>query len=126
MNADTVKAIQDALTPLATKIGEGAAHVYQIYVKQQYVTGIGEIISCAVLLLIVLALTILFVRWADATEPDIYSLVESKVTRKVLVVMAGAFACFILTFILVDGVQHLINPEYYAIQDILLTAKGSK
>jgi hypothetical protein len=121
MNSETVKSIQDALTPLATKLGEGAAHVYAIYVREQYVSGVGSIIWSVVWLLLSAAVIVgaskLF-RWASKEDEE-----EVMTAAVIMGTGLGLVILVIATSCLDSGIQHLLNPEYYAIQDILDSVK---
>ena len=128
MSPETVKAIGEALKPLADKLGQGAAHIYEVFVKQQYVTGVAFLIwGGLALLLAVTAAGIglsFYKKWStlkaedagwERTEtPGTVAVVTSVATFLLLVVMTGFAA---------SGVMHLLNPEYYAIQDVLCTVK---
>lgn len=118
MNADTVKAIGDALKPLADKIGQGGAHVYEVFTRQQYVVGVGHVIIGLVLLLLAVIGAVnlrKFIKWDMDDGSD-------GVLSFFLCLALLAFF-FIGLAVAVDGVMHILSPEYYAIQDIMCQVK---
>jgi hypothetical protein len=121
MTPDTVKAIQDALAPVAAKIGEGAQYGWEVVIRQQIITAYVDFIWTAASILgcaVCLSLTIYFVR--KKREGGYLSDWEIGIGLFAIL----TFACALWVFIeLTDGVQHLFNPDYYALQFFIDLAK---
>src|SRR5438045_7122554 len=56
MNEQSIKALQDALNPLAQKLGEGAAQLYAIYVRQMVIEGWLGLLECLAFVVVLYAL----------------------------------------------------------------------
>jgi hypothetical protein len=120
MNKETVDAIVNAIKPVAEKIGEGAAHLYQVYVRQVYVEGVvcltvGLPISLAVLVASIYILKSGMKAYQEDGEGEI----RVGVACLLLLISLVSIAAFAS-----DGVMRLLNPEYYAIDRILSTVRG--
>jgi predicted exporter len=119
MNQDTIKQITDALSPVAQKLGEGAGALFQIYVRQEIIQGIEELGGAALLLIVALIFTaITFKTWKWACKRDL-EIFTGMATGTAIVV-----ALIVAPFLVFDGLPHLINPQYYAIQDISCTVRS--
>lgn len=110
MSPDTVKAIQDALTPLAQKLNESAEFVFKAYVLHAYAFGVALAIGGIVATLVAIALVVVSARQKDS-EIWIMTFIPVIVTAVVGLGLLGS------------GIMHLIAPQYYAIHDILCTVK---
>lgn len=119
MSPDTVKAISDALAPLASKLEQTGGHVYQIFTRQQYITGIVGIVWGVVMLMISMVLAY---NLARLIKWDVEDGTDGAISTMVVITGIGLF--FLGTLVLLDGFQHLMNPEYYTITDILQKATG--
>lgn len=124
MTPETIKSVQEALTPLAEKLGEGAAHVYEVYTRQIYAESVGMLVIAGMLSAVLVAWLIFISRpsssdpsktrafaWSDAS--DGFSTVFTSCLS--IIILPGVIA---LVF---NGLIGLINPEYYAIQRLLET-----
>ncbi|HBU90249.1 hypothetical protein FO510_05435 [Bacillus pumilus] len=106
---------------LAAKLGVAAEHVYGVLVKQAVVGGGVSIGASLVLLLIAIVIPILCMR-------------EAKRRKGVIpdgLAIAFGWCVFISVFLLilacilgVNGIKAVLNPEYYAIIEILDTIGG--
>ena len=128
MSPETVKAIGDALKPLAEKIGQGGAHVYEVFTRQQYVLGIGFFIWGGLALILAVAAAGVaithFRRWSKLkAEKAGWSETETPGMITVIALTATMFGLIVAVGFISSGTMHLLNPEYYAIQDILCTVK---
>ncbi len=114
MNPDTTKQIIDAIRPLAEKLGQGTGHLYEVFVRQQFVDAVGYAIWAVILLLVGVFLIWILLRFREEVE-DV-SMIAGILGVCLLVgsVFAGQAA-----------IKRMINPEYYAIQAILCAAKGA-
>lgn len=118
MNPETVQQIQEALTPLANKLGEGAEFVYATYVRQQVITGIlATAVGAIAMVIAILIAKILLKAAAKVDEYDKDGYYAALATTVVLGALFGIGFIF-------DGLQHLLNPHYYAIQTLLDTVRS--
>lgn len=109
MDANTIKAIQDALAPIADKIGQGATYTWTVVLKQQYVVAISDFFFSAFFL--VLTIIFGFIAYKSGKKIDEYDGVG----------MVSWFSIFTILSLIVtatslyDAIAHLINPGYYAL-----------
>lgn len=106
---------------LAAKLGVAADHVYGVLVKQAVVNGGTDIGASVVLLLIAIAIPVVCTQIAKRRKgviPDGLAI-------------AFGWGLFISVFLLilacilgVNGIKAVLNPEYYAIKEILDTIGG--
>jgi uncharacterized protein YqhQ len=123
---DKVTAYIDAL---AQKLGVAAEHVYITLIRQQYVEGITSIIAC----LFAIGVTFYIAKKTTeltknkreaAKEKWITSMSEDLAPVAVAVTWVLFFISLIVTMFVIPGsVSQLINPEYYAIKEILNSLK---
>ncbi|MEC1707409.1 hypothetical protein P9E09_07045 [Bacillus mojavensis] len=125
---------------LAAKLGVAAEHVYGVLVKQAIANGITNVVV-GVILLIAFVLTVRFMiailtkaEYEEVTH--YYGDSKTPVNKYAKISSAGGGSVWVLiiAFILIssvaglvcltEGFKALINPEYYAIKEILDTVKG--
>lgn len=130
INADTINAIKDAVSPLASKIGQGAEHLYIVFVKQQVVNGATQLIYalfCIAGLVALLYLARYLVKvltegdGRHSLDPDLVKVV--KIAVLLVSLLIGGITLSVTVGYLTNGLAHVINPEYYSVQDILNTIK---
>jgi hypothetical protein len=109
---------------LAAKLGVAAEHVYGILVKQAFAEGIVSL-AIGVLLLIGLIIGLVFAVKAFKEIADGLDVFELTLLIAIPVVIAFAVGASTLGQ-LTDGIKHVINPEYYAIKEILDAIGGGK
>lgn len=114
--------IKQYIDELAQSLGVAAEHVYELLVRQQISDGIVTIIATT-LIWVVLATAF----YKAVKRDDFY---ESKVTVTFIIGVASGvgifFALIIGSFESIAAVKQLINPEYYAIREIMDVIKGGK
>lgn len=132
MNADTIKAIQDAVNPIAQKLGEGTEALWHIYIKQMLAEGIVWYIIALLCIPVAVAAVIgmqkAIARGVKLNEADKYHLdgdgwvVGGWIVGIFVVVLSFAF------FFggVVQGTLDLVNPEYQAIQRVVDQVKNNK
>ncbi|MBD3861396.1 hypothetical protein IEE86_16850 [Bacillus sp. 28A-2] len=118
---------------LAAKLGVAAEHVYGILVNQSYVFGIINIIVGAILLAgfsVLLRLNYLLIAkggspsWGEEANIH-YKLREVGDGMLFIVIIIVTILAVIFGLVaLFSGVMQTINPEYYAIKEILDTIGG--
>jgi hypothetical protein len=104
MNTETVDAIKDALVPIAAKIGQGAEFGWSVVVKQQFVEGISYLVWAGPIALLAIVCWWFALKYAKETDG----------TSLFLIVPALILTIWAFTNI-DEGVLHLLNPEYYAL-----------
>lgn len=117
MNADTINAIKEAFVPIAEKIGQGADYGWEVVVLQQYVTAIGNFIGTVVFFI---AGVILW-RFSNRTLWDTAD--ENPGWFCCMALSLGAFG--VSAMALYEGVAHLINPYYYALEFFITLGKSA-
>lgn len=127
MNPESTKQIIDAITPLADKLGQGAAHLYAIYVRQMVAEGVAGLAFS--LILVALLGAAWFTYWRmikskallDPDYPDYWGYI-------LVGIFAGLASLVVIGVILgmsYDAILKLANPEYAAIDRIITTVRGS-
>lgn len=112
----TVAAIQQ----VATKLGQSVDHFYPIIVKQEVVQGYAFLFS-AYIPLIVAAIIIVYYTKFKKIDWD-----ESISLGQVLFILSAVAMIGVGTIALVgtaEAINHIVNPEYYALTDILKMIK---
>ncbi len=102
---------------LTSKLGEAGGHVWSWYVRQSYVEGIVNLVMAGILILFILLCVKIFYIALARTETDEYA------DSSWVWMIASPVAGFILTILtlcnIYDGLLHLLNPSYYALQNLL-------
>ncbi len=114
INAETITAIQAALAPVAEKIGQGAEYVWTTVVTQQYVIGISLLIWSGFTAMAATALFFLCKKFYKLAKDDGYGS-----GWEIGMIFAGIGATVLPVIAVVclsNGVMHLINPGYYALE----------
>lgn len=109
---------------LAAKLGVAAEHVYGVLVKQAVANGITDVIIGLVVTTILIAVFSAgkkaFVKSNVSVGWDFLDWSMLTVFVGLVMVIGFGFGLSILT----DGIKAVINPEYYAIKEILDTIGG--
>lgn len=112
---------------LAKQLGVAATHVYEVLVKQQFVDGVSLLLKAAVWIGITLLV------WFIVNKFVIKNWKRWEYQEEVqfllgLVIAAAIIMSCIVGWNVVDwitlGVKKLLNPEYYALQDLMDFVKG--
>lgn len=112
-NKESIAEISKVLEPLAQKLGEGAGHVYEVYVRQMFAEGVSLAIIGTFFLILIVTAIVLVSRTAlnnRGEEDD-----EAAIT----VVACMLIPLCVLVFALTENTMKIINPEYYAIERIV-------
>ncbi len=129
MNKESIDSIVNAIKPVAEKIGEGAAHLYEIYIRQMVAEGIGDLVSMAIFWITFAALCFALAKFAKKSEWD-YGPDNTAAVVTVLIGLLGGVMLLVgmtWTFSSVtNDITKIANPEYHAVQRILDTVKGKE
>ncbi len=118
MNEKIYNDVSNAIAALSQKLGVAAEHVYGVLVKQQIVEGIFSIVAI-VLCIIGIFIASKAIRYGfsiyEKHEDTSFLIVTVASTGIAIMLMASAFNT--------SGVLKIVNPEYYAIQEITKMVK---
>lgn len=107
--------VYEYIDAIARKLGVAAEHVYTLLVRQQIVDGVIGILLGIVLMLIAY---FSIKRWIPELDKDDYEFLGQP-----LALLAGA--CGIVGLVIIfHNIGPLINPEYYAIKEIMSFVSG--
>lgn len=121
MNTDNVT---QYLEQMAAKLGVAAEHVYGVLVRQQSTEGIVWVIGCAVYIVFMAWLgRSLYARRAEIQKMNqgksYYSREDDLSEAFGWYCSLGGLSSAAAFALLLYGVMHVINPEYYAIREIM-------
>ncbi|MFC8958280.1 hypothetical protein ACFTXL_01155 [Bacillus subtilis] len=109
---------------LAAKLGVAAEHVYGVLVKQAYINGIDNIVVGTLVIIAVIILSLGVVKFvkkrlrnSGMDGADLFVLIIFCLLFNVLPLFGGIVS-------VASGISAMINPDYYAIKDILNSIKG--
>lgn len=114
MNPETIKAISDALAPIAEKIGQGAQFGWEVVVRQQLIEGIQSLAELLVAVPLLIAFVILLRK---------YLKMKYESGKCWIFGMLSILCLLWVLFDLESGIGHLLNPNYYALQFFIDLAK---
>lgn len=111
LDSNVVNQISEQLKSALSKLGDGAEYVAGIFVKQQIVVGIQDLISSVVGITVAFVLLRNMVRW------------ERKYRAEGFIITFSIIASIVILVFVLSGIDsvvgRLVNPEYYAIQDVM-------
>lgn len=111
------------INELAKQLGVAAEHVYGVLIRQQYAEAVGTLIEAFILLCVFIVLTVFFVLgWKRANhwlEKGYDEWQVGMIIGTVVYLVASAFIIVEITSDVKDGIMRLLNPEYYALKDIM-------
>jgi len=131
------KLILDFLSKLGEQVSSTGQEVFKIYMQQAYVNGISSLIWATVLFLIFIvgcSITgFVLISKSKKLNVEDYSSKKNYEEEKIVYILFGAafitMGCVIFLIFgmseLTDGVKHLINPQYYALQDLTNAVKSA-
>ncbi len=123
MSPETLRAIQTALAPIAAKIGEGASYGWGVVLRQQMVVAVGDFIIVGISLIVIIAAVVAGII-AYKTKP--YE--DARTVLSMFSFFGIVAGLMVLGFAGYDGIAHLVNPDYYALQffiDLVRPASGN-
>jgi hypothetical protein len=114
--------LDQVLNVLAQRFGTPVAHLWKVLVQYQYVHGISEIVLSGLFAVITAAcFTISIKNWRQEDCWDY----PNKAIPAILGAIIGAVLVGVVASNLYDGIQYLLAPEYFALQDILAPLKAA-
>ncbi len=121
---ESIEAVTTAIKPLAEKIGEGAAHLYEVYARQMVAEGIGDLISMVIFWVLFAVICVVLSKIAKKAKWDY----GPDNTAASFTIGLGIVAAFMLIVGIIwtfgnvtTDVTRIVNPEYHAVQKILET-----
>lgn len=106
------------LTELGKQITGLAKDVYAIYVKQAWSNGIVSLVVAVIVLVVAIIASQTLYKAEMRNKEEYYKGMYLSCMWIVIIVCAGIF---LIAFM--SGLRHLLNPNYYAIQDIISQIK---
>ena len=106
---------------LASSMGVAAEHVYGVLVRQQFAEGI----TLTVLLPVILVVLGLILRFCIKKQNENYNDDGYMVATVLLGIFTGLLLVVSL-FVIPESIMKMINPEYYAIKEIMDVLKGGE
>jgi len=131
------KLILDFLSKLGDQVSSTGQEVFKIYMQQSYVDGISSLIWASVLFLIFIvgcsiAGFVLISKSKKLNMKDFDSKNDFEEEKIAYICVGIAFVvigCILFLIFgmseLTNGIKHLINPQYYAIQDLANAVKSA-
>ena len=131
------KLILDFLSKLGEQVSSTGQEVFKIYMQQSYVDGISSLIWASVLFLIFIvgcSITgfVLISKSKKLNRDDFDSKNDFEEEKIAYIGVGIAFVvigCILFLIFgmseLTDGIKHLINPQYYALQDLTNAVKSA-
>lgn len=131
MNSSIGDAAIQGINALIDTVKSIAPGMWEIYTKQQVITGYANIIIGVLMLLTVFGL-LKFVKWVKAKDneseyldgdrgdknPNYWTLYQRQRVIQIGFITIGILSLIGL-FLVVGGVLQILNPEYYAIKELL-------
>lgn len=119
--------VADKALDISTKyIGQAAAiiekaapRVWSVMVRQQYAKAIGDLIGPIVILICIVILTALSRKFWPRPREGSDEAGFWVFINMIIPLVAGIIFCGFFAYRLSDSVMYLINPEYYAIKDLV-------
>ena len=129
---DVVDTVVKALEPIAAKIGEGAAHLYEIYARQMFAEGLSGLIITAILWTLTIVGIVMVVKLGKKSKWDAYGAPDD--INAMLFIGASVFIVIPVLFSVVqigsltENITKIINPEYHAINRLIdqVTGEGEE
>jgi hypothetical protein len=117
--------LETFLNDLATKLTPGAQHVYELAVRNQIITGAIGLASGIFLALV--AVTLITAVLFRAVRTKGYSWIGDDTPSAALIGGIFGGALLVIGILLIaTSLPILLNPEWYAIKDLLSQIPGSK
>lgn len=106
---------------LAAKLGVAAEHVYGVLVKQAVVEGATKLGVAFIFALVAVVISIIIVRVLKRTDNKVTNEIFDGIVWGIII---GVVLLVLSIIIASSGIKAVLNPEYYAIKEILDTIGG--
>lgn len=110
MNQQTIEKLKEVFVPVAEKIGQGAEFGWEVVMRQQYVSGVGYLLTSLVGFILIIFGIWCAKNYKRLTDEDEFPFGIIGATFGFIV---GGIL-FIVSFY--EGLARFINPAFYAIQ----------
>jgi hypothetical protein len=125
MKNNIANKVLEYIESLGDVMSNGAKYGFEVMVKQNFTSGLIDVITSLPFVLVLIFATYKLTRLAVTKWDDLYA------SDMEFLVGFGLMLLFIFTGVMtvvgyiatVEGLKMMINPEYYAIKDILDTLK---
>lgn len=128
MDKETVQIILEKggelVTNLAEKMGQTGTHIYEVFVRQQYVDGLGNLIGFSVFAVVALIGLVLAYKFSKNFKYSGYDEAEARIFSFFGILIVWCISWAFLIGGIATSIKKMINPEYYAIQQIVETVRG--
>lgn len=114
--------IKEALSQVAQGLGVAAEHVYLVLLRQQVVLGVISLAWPILSIIIFLIVSKLYIRYLlkPAYKHEFSSEGDFFISIGAILLGIGWIVLLVHSVIaIMNGIGHLINPEYYALQQII-------
>jgi len=122
-----VNTVTGILDEVSKRLSEPAKHTYSVLVKQAVADGAGDLVLCSLCVAgIGFALYFIPKLMKVCADNDSKGNEGIAASSAFVILMLGIWAVYSVLFLpfdLIDGIKHIINPEYYAIMDIMSKIK---
>lgn len=130
MKEQAFQKVTEYIDAMAVKLGVAAEHVYEILVRQQYVEGITVLIGCLLFVVVSLFIARKTTELTSVKREERKGKYVSEISEDLALVAyvlswtVFFIALLVSVFAVPDCIAQFINPEYYAIKEILDTIGG--
>lgn len=111
----TVEYVIGRLQAAAESLEPGARHVYEVLVRQAWITGLVDTAMCVGGLVAFVSL----LRWLPRNWDRVERAGDGAVIATIVMSICVGIAAIISFVCFGQSLAHLVNPEYYALKDIL-------
>jgi uncharacterized membrane-anchored protein len=119
------KELLNYIETMSAKLGVAAEHLYAILVRQSYVSAITELITLAIFLVVSgYAFYFCYKKYWKTQQEKNWSDEDQWFVSSIILGIVFGIVVIIALFVIPDAIGRFINPEYYAIKELLEVAKG--
>lgn len=119
MNPELIDRIEEAIAPLAEAAGRGAGYAWEVLIRQMVLSGAafvaGGLVATAVAAVFIVVTRRVFLRWQGTSGS--YDR-EALVFGLVALTFGSLFGLALAVSLLTEGVMRLLNPGYYALEQL--------
>jgi len=116
----TIDKLKEVFEPIAEKIGQGAQFGWEVVMKQQYIVAVSDFIVLACCVVAIFIAKWLITQGQKSREDSRWNNYEFWYFGGIILLIVSAV---LIPLCLYDGIAHLINPEYYALDFFINLAR---